>query len=179
MARLLDRPFDLEDLFDTPDDGNRYEVLDGALVVSPPPGPLHQAVVGELHVILHQAARRAGLRVFVAPLAWRIGPGQVPEPDLMVVDPGAVGARAIEGVPVLVAEVLSPTGRYRDLEEKRHLYARAGAPTYWVVDPEVPSLTVLRLAGPGYEEEVRAVGPEPYVTEDPFEVRVVPAGLVS
>ena len=60
-----------------PDDGNRYEVLDGALVVTPPPA-LPTTVVGELFVVLREAARSRGLRVFMAPLAWRIGPVRCP-----------------------------------------------------------------------------------------------------
>ncbi|MGH9114637.1 MAG: Uma2 family endonuclease, partial [Acidimicrobiales bacterium] len=77
MKTVIDRPLDLEDLYDTPDDGNRYEILDGALVMTPPPGPGHQGAVGELFVMLRQAARPLGLRVFTAQVAWRIGTGQV------------------------------------------------------------------------------------------------------
>lgn len=75
MDVVLDRELDLDDLGLTPDDGNRYEILDGAIVMTPPPGTGHQHVVGELFVILHPAARQAGLEVFTAPVAWRIGPG--------------------------------------------------------------------------------------------------------
>ncbi len=81
MATLVDRPFDLEDLYAAPDDGNRYEVLDEALVVTPPPGPVHQTAVGELFVVLREAARPHGLRAFMAPLAWRIGPVRCPNPS--------------------------------------------------------------------------------------------------
>lgn len=179
VATLIDRPFDLEDLFETPDDGNRYEVLDGALVVTPPPGSAHQGAVLELAVLLRQAALPRGLRTFVTPLAWRIGPGQVPEPDLMVVNPDTVTPRAVEGIPLLVVEVLSPTGRNRDLFEKRRLYVQAGAPTYWIVDPTEPSLTVLRLAGAEYEEEAHVVGASAYEASDPLSVRVVPAEIIS
>lgn len=180
MATLIDRPFDLDDLFETPDDGNRYEVLDGALVVTPPPGSAHQEAVLELAVLLRQGALPLGLRTFVAPLAWRIGPGQVPEPDLMVVNADTVTSRAVEGSPpLLVVDVLSPTGRNRDLFEKRRLYAQAGAPTYWIVDPAQPSLTVLRLVGSEYEEEAHVVGTSAYETSDPLPVRIVPAELVS
>ncbi|MGH9074460.1 MAG: Uma2 family endonuclease, partial [Acidimicrobiales bacterium] len=177
MDTILDRPLDLEDLLGTADDGNRYEVLDGALVMTPPPGTDHQDVVARLLVVLHQAARPRGLRVYPAPLAWRIGPGQVPEPDLMVVPPESVTKRAIEGPPVLVVEVLSPAGRNRDISEKRRIYAEGHAAWYWLVDPEEPSLTVLRLAGDHYEDHARVQGRDAYVTEDPFPVRVVPADL--
>lgn len=178
VETVIDRALDLEDLFASPDDGNRYEVLDGALVVTPPPGTVHQTVAGRLFVILDQAARACGLRAFFAPLAWRIGPGQVPGPDLMVVSPHAITPRAIERPPLLVVEILSPRGRGRDLSEKRRLYAEGGAHWYWLVDPEVPSLTILRLAGLAYDEEATVEGATVYVTEEPLPVRVVPAELV-
>ncbi|MHB1535513.1 MAG: Uma2 family endonuclease [Acidimicrobiales bacterium] len=179
MEPLLDRALDLEDLYATPDDGNRYEVLDGAVVMSPPPGSVHQIVAAELAALLREGARSRGLRALFAPLAWRIGPGQVPEPDLMVVTPEAIGPRAIERPPLLVVEILSPSARGRDLFEKRRIYADGRAAWYWIVDPEEPSLTVLRLAGDVYEEEARAIDAEAYETEQPFPVRVVPAELLG
>ncbi|MGH9064047.1 MAG: Uma2 family endonuclease [Acidimicrobiales bacterium] len=179
METVLDRALDLEDLDATPDDGNRYEVLDGAIVMTPPPGTDHQAAVGELFVILRAAARPRGLRVLMAPVAWRIGPGQVPEPDLVVASPEVVGKRAVEGPPVLVVEVLSPHGHGRDLHEKRRIYAEGGASWYWIVDPAEPSLCVLRLAGDGYEEEARVTGSQTYETDQPFPVRVEPGELIS
>lgn len=179
VKTVIDRPLDLADLLATPDDGNRYEVLDGALVMTPPPGTSHQHVVGELFVLLRRAARPLGLQTFVAPVAWRIGPGEVPEPDLIVAAPEAVTERAIVGRPLLVVEVLSPTGRDRDLSEKRRIYAAGGAAWYWLVDPAVPSLTVLRLAGQVYEEQARVEGGAAYVTDEPFSVRVVPVKLTT
>jgi len=80
VKTVIDRPLYLEDLRATPEDGNRYEVLDGALVRTPPPGTSHQRVVGELFVLLRQAARPLGLQTFVAPVAWRIGPATYPSP---------------------------------------------------------------------------------------------------
>lgn len=179
MDTLLDRSLDLDDLYATPDDGNRYEILDGALVMSPPLGSTHQIVAAELAAVLREAARPAGLRALFAPLAWRIGSGQVPEPDLMVVAPETIGARAIERPPLLVVEILSPSGRGRDLSEKRRIYAEGGAAWYWIVDPEEPSLTVLRLTAGAYEDEARVTGATAYETARPFAVRVVPAQLLG
>ncbi|MGH9073910.1 MAG: Uma2 family endonuclease [Acidimicrobiales bacterium] len=179
METVLDRALDLEDLDATPDDGNCYEVLDGALVMTPPPDLDHQNALGELFVILHQVARPRGLRVIQAPFAWRIGPGQVPEPDLMVVRPEAVTRRAVVAAPVLVVEALSPHGPGRDLYEKRRIYAAGGAAWYWIVDPAEPSLTVLRLVADVYEEAARVAGAEAYEAEAPFPVRVVPAELLA
>lgn len=178
---MLDRALDLEDLDATPDDGNRWEILDGALVMNPPPSPAHQRVAAELAALLRAASAPHGLKALFAPLAWRIGPGQVPEPDLVVVHPDALGERAIESPPILVVEILSPTGRDRDLSEKRRIYAEGQAAWYWVVDPAEPSLLVLRLAeaGRGYVEHARVVGADAYVSEMPFPVRVVPSELLA
>ena len=178
MSTIIDRDLDIEDLLATPNDGNRYEVLDGALVMTPPPGTSHQNAVGELFVLIRQAARARSLRTFVAPVAWRIGPGQVPEPDLLVVAPEAVTERAVTAPPVLVVEVLSPGNRGRDLSEKRRIYADGGAAWYWIVDPAVPSVTVLRLADGAYVEHARVEGGQILTTEEPVAVRIVPADLL-
>jgi Uma2 family endonuclease len=178
VGMVSGRALDLEDLDATPDDGNRYEVLDGAIVMTPPSGTSHQGVSAELLVLLHAAVRPLGLRVYSAPVAWRIGPGQVPEPDLIVATPDLVTDRAVEGPPVLVVEVLSPTGRGRDLHEKRRIYAEGRAAWYWIVDPAGPSLTLLRLVGEAYEEQARVMGAQAYEAAEPFPVRVVPAELV-
>lgn len=177
MSTIIDRDLDLEDLLATPDDGNRYEVLDGALVVTPPPGTTHQDAVLELAVLVRHAARARGLHTFVAPVAWRISPGQVPEPDLLVVAPEAITERAITAPPVLVVEVLSPSNRGRDLSEKRRIYADGGATWYWIVDPAVPSVTVLRLVDGAYVEHARVEGDQILTTEEPVAVRIVPSEL--
>ena len=176
---VIGRELDIEDLYTTPDDGNRYEILDGALVMTPPPNIRHQSVSGELYTILREAIRGRGLKVLTAPFAWRIGPGQVPEPDLVVAPVHAFTARALEAPPVLAVEILSPGGRGRDLYEKRRIYAAGRAGWYWIVDPDEPSLTVLRLAGAEYVEAARAIGADAYDTDDPFPVRVVPAELTA
>jgi Uma2 family endonuclease len=178
MDIVLGRDLDLGDLYATPDDGNKYEILDGALVMTPPPSTLHQNASAELHVALHAAARTAGLKVLAAPVAWRIGPGQVPEPDLVVAAPEHITQRAVEGPPALVVEIVSPSGRGRDLFEKRRIYAAGRAAWYWILDPDEPTLTVLRLVGDAYEETSRVVGSEAYEAEEPLRLRVVPAALV-
>lgn len=92
--------------------------------------------------------------------------------------PEHVTPRAVVGRPRLVVEVLPPTGRGRDMFEKRRIYAAGGAAWYWIVDPDEPSLTVLRLAGDAYEEAARVVASEAYETSEPLRVRIVPADLV-
>ena len=178
MEVVLGRALDLEDLFATPDDGNCYEILDDAIVMTPPPGTRHQLVVVELIAILRHSARPRGLKVLTAPVAWRIAPGHVPEPDIVVTHPDTITSRAIEGRPAIVVEVLSPSGRGRDLHEKRRIYANGGAAWYWIVDPDEPSLTVMRLAGDEYELAARVVDSEVYEAFEPMSLRIVPAELV-
>ena len=120
---------------------------------------------------LHQGAGASALR-----LADRSG--QIPEPNLIVAAPAVLTDRAVEGAPLLVVEVLSSSGRNRDLFEKRRVYADGRAGEYWIVDPDVPSLTVLRLAGDGYDEVAVVAGENAYETTEPFAVRVVPADIV-
>lgn len=177
MDLVLDRELDFEDLENTPDDGNRYEILDGAMVITPPPYLLHQRVVGRLTVSLDTPARMHGFEVILGPFAWRIGPGQVPEPDAAVANADAITERFLEGAPVLVIEVLSPTGQRRDLVQKRLIYEEGGAAWYWIVDPAAPSLTVLRLNDGVYEQAAHVVGDQAYETREPIAVRVVPTDL--
>ena len=170
-------PFDLADLTDLPEDGLRYEVLDGALVVNPAPSWRHQNIAANLRDLLRRVAPE-GVRVIPAPM-WRIRLGQVPEPDVVVVRREALGELAVEGTPLLVVEVLSPSNRDADLVRKRALYAEAGCPAYWIVDLAEPSILALALSGGAYAEVARVVGDERFETADPFVVSFSPAELAG
>ena len=175
LAAHPERPFDLEDLVAAPDDGYRYEVLDGALVVNAAPTWRHQEITARLLRILADAAP-LGIKVLPSPV-WRIGPGQIPEPDLVVVDVDALGDIAVEGTPMLVIEVLSPSNRGSDLVRKRALYAEAGCPCYWIVDPDGPTVALLELDGSAYHEAARFAGAKRVITDRPFPVEFAPAQL--
>jgi Uma2 family endonuclease len=183
---LLSRPggFTLDDLDRTPEgDGNRYELIDGTLVVSPAPALAHQFVVARLTDRLRDACPPE-LFVFPASPAIRRGRRTSVEPDIAVVRRGDIqlGAQAFTGVPVLVVEVLSPSSLARDQVEKRRVYAGLGVPSYWIVDPSPrtgPAVTVLRL-GPdaGTYVEVAAVGPaDSLAVTAPFPFELRPAEL--
>jgi Uma2 family endonuclease len=177
LEKNLGRPFGLADLLAIPDDGFRYEVLDGAIVVNAPPSRLHQRVVFRLAQLL-DAAAPPDLEVVLAPAAWDIGPGQVPEPDIMVVRTDSPGLAAVEETPLLVVEVLSPSGQSRDRIEKRRIYAEAGCPSYWIVDPDGPGIEVLELDGDRYIETGRTSGGAVLGVSRPFAVELCPADLV-
>ena len=123
-----------------PEDGNRYEVLDGELFVSPAPQPDHQSVVFALARLLDAYVRQHQLGwVFTAPADFEFSPRRYVQPDVCVVKNIGQGrprtwqdARPLS----LVAEVRSDSTARADRFEKRVIYQREGVPDYWIVDPE-------------------------------------------
>ena len=171
------RPLTVDDLAAMPDDGHRYELLDGTLLVSPSPGWSHQEVVGALYRLLY-AHRAAGLRVVVAPFAVGLGSATEVQPDLLVARYDDLRHGRLTGVPLLVVEVLSASTSLVDRTAKRAAYERAGVASYWLVDPDEPSLTVLRLRPEGrYDEVDGGMGSAAVTVEDPFPLTIVPALL--
>ena len=85
----------------------------------------------------------------------------------------------MEVPPVLVAEVLSPSTRVLDLTSKRRVYAEMGIEHFWLVDPTVPSIVAMRLAGGDYAEVARATGEDVMAVDEPFPVEVVPSQLLT
>ncbi len=145
---------DLEILPDQ-ESGDRYEILDGELIVTPSPIPLHQIMLGLgfRSFDAFVARTNAGI-VLTAPVDVVLAPGVVVVPDLLVVARhrlGIIGPKAIEGPPDLVLEIHSPSTRARDLGAKKALYARFGVPEYWAVDPEARTITVFALRDGRYE----------------------------
>ena len=122
-----------------PDDGRRYELLDGELSVTPSPATPHQRTSRGLFRILdaHVEAKRLG-EVFFSPFDVILDRSTVIQPDIVFVDAsraGVVTARAVEGPPTLAVEVLSPSSQRLDRVTKLALYARFGVPHVWIVDP--------------------------------------------
>jgi Uma2 family endonuclease len=147
--------FVADDIWDTPDDGKRYEVIDGGLYVSPPPTLGHQGVVGTLHEYIAPYLRRERRgRLFVAPVGLVLDEENGLQPDLVYVSPeraGILTERGIEGAPDLVVEVLSSSTRARDRGVKMRRYAAAGIPHYWIADPQSRALEAYVLGERGYE----------------------------
>lgn len=122
-----------------PDDGKRYEVVGGELLVTPTPAPRHQRIVGELYHLLRQylAMYPVG-EVLTAPADIEFGPDTLAQPDVFVLPAGIeVHEWAdVEGRLLLAIEVLSPATARADRTLKRVAYQRAGIPEYWIVDPD-------------------------------------------
>jgi Uma2 family endonuclease len=138
----------LEEVHSLPDDGNKYEVVRGELFVTPPPSNDHETITARLTRILDPfvAANALGM-VYHARAVMRFEGSEV-EPDLMVRQPhprGRKGSWDDAPTPILIVEVLSPSTRRRDHEQKRQLYLDAGVPEYWMVDPDAERIRVVRV----------------------------------
>ena len=172
-------PFAVSDLDRMPDDGHRYELLDGTLIVSPAPGPPHQRAAVMLCHILELACPQ-DLIIFPN-VDVRIGPRSALEPDAVVARVADVSGARLARPPLLVAEILSPDSALRDLNLKKAAYERFGIPSYWVIDPDLdqPSLRAFELVDGAYREAAQAAGDVPYRAERPFPVEIVPSQLVA
>ena len=138
------------DLERLPDDGNRYEVLDGELFVTPQAAFDHQFIALELATALRTYCNCYDLGVVVGPGAVVFGKNEL-QPDVHVV-PGPRPPRGTKWaelpIPLLVAEVLSDSTGGRDLGKKREAYLRINIPTYWVVDADERRVFVWTRSSP-------------------------------
>ncbi|AEH09171.1 MULTISPECIES: Uma2 family endonuclease [Protofrankia] len=162
--------FTADDLRQTPEDGRRYELLDGTIAVSPSPGFTHQLVVAHLLAIL-VGAQTGTARTLPAPFDVALPRGRVLQPDIVVMP------HAQAKIPVLVVEVLSRYGRGYDRKEKFDEYERSGIPSYWIIDPDIPEISVFELTAGRYERVTRVEGSATCKVERPFPVSFSPAAL--
>ncbi len=146
--------FTYEDYLALPD-YERYELIDGELVMVPPPSWTHQGVVLDLGASLKAfAARRALGSVSIAPFNVTLPDDTVVQPDVLFISAGResiITESAAQGAPDLVVEILSPSTARYDKTTKRDIYARNGVREYWQVDTDARSVTVLLLGDGGYE----------------------------
>lgn len=167
-----------DDLAAMPDDGHRYELIDGTLVVTPAPSWGHQGVSSELNSILKDACPPE-LRVFYAPMDVVLTKKTVLQPDLLVARRSDLGAHDLPTVPLLAVEILSPSTRHIDLGLKRSRYEAAGCPSYWVIDPSVPSIMAWELVDGRYELAGEATGDQDLELTKPYPVKINPARLLE
>ncbi len=134
----------------------RYEVLDGAVVVTPPARLAHERLVPRLAAAL--LATVPDDHVVLGPnYAVRYRPGSFLLPDLLVARADDCDDDGTRRPPLVVVEVLSPSTRRRDLGEKQQVYAELGVPHYWLLDPDAEAL-VLRLVDGAYVPVRRTAG---------------------
>lgn len=132
-----------------PDDGNRYEIVNGVLIMAPAPSPEHQSIAVRIAYYLFPLIDLAGKgRLFTAPLDVDLGPKNVFQPDVVVIlneHLSRIQGKKIVGAPDLVVEVASQSTAAYDRLTKYEKYAQAGIPEYWIVKPKTRTVEVMVL----------------------------------
>jgi Uma2 family endonuclease len=150
------RRFTVDELESFPDDGNRYELLDGVLFVSPQTGLPHQIVATELSRILGTAVENDPQTFIAAPGVVEVGPALHMEPDILIGRLPEQGTRW-DAVPEhwLAVEVSGTGSRIYDREYKRDAYLAVGVREVWLVDLERRRISVARPGSAREEQEAR------------------------
>lgn len=174
------RPFTVHDLEAMPDDGRRYEIIDGMLLVSPAPGWSHQEMSLTLYTVLRQACP-VGLRVLAAPFALRTALTSEVQPDVLVASYGDLTEACLPVAPLLVVETLSRSTQLYDQNNKKAHYERLGVRSYWLLNPAQPGgLEAHELDEQGhYQLLAKVTGDEVFSAQRPFSVEVCPARLLD
>jgi Uma2 family endonuclease len=165
-----------DDYCSLPNDGQRYEIIEGRLYVNPAPTSAHQIVSKRLQYQFYELERAGQALVFNAPFDVFL-PGTSPvQPDLVVLTPeqrALVQKKGLYGVPTVIIEILSPGTSSYDGIIKLKRYAASGVPWYWLVDLQDRSLEVLRLQDDGhYLIEAALIEGDVYSPDAPFPVVV-------
>ena len=174
----FDRPLTQRDLDHCPDDGNRYELIEGSLFVSPFQSYAHQQVASALTVDLGNFVRdqRLGL-VLCAGLKVVLGESTAVGPDLVYISNQRMGgsrADGFYGAPDLVVEILGEKPAV-DTFVKKNQYAKAGIPHYWIVDPSRRTLDAFRLEA-GRHHRAASLREEDSFSPELFPGLVIPLG---
>lgn len=148
-----------------PDDGNRYEVIGGVLYMSTAPSPIHQWIIRNIFLALYEQIDAPEIGVTLWSPIGLFMPGCDPaQPDILVIrtdDLGIITADGIEGIPALLIEILSPGNPATDTDIKRHAYARAGVPEYWIVRPDTRDILILSAPDAALADYTSSVRVEP------------------
>lgn len=156
------RKLTYDDCLHLPQDGKRYEILDGDLYVTAAPSPKHQRTLRELLYWLHSFLREHRLgEVFSAPLDVLLSRHDTVQPDLLYISNERLlilRERNIRGAPDLVVEILSPSTRRMDEDIKLRRYEALGVREYWLIDPTRQAARIYRRSDErlGLEEDLAA-----------------------
>lgn len=147
-----------EDYAALPQDGHRYEIVNGVLLMAPAPNTDHQSIAVRLTHYLFVHAELAGLgRIFSAPIDMELAPKQVYQPDVVVllnIHLDRIATKKIMGAPDLAVEIASPSTATLDRLTKYEHYAQAGIAEYWIVKPTARTIEVMVLE----HEQYRSLG---------------------
>ncbi|MGH2533247.1 MAG: Uma2 family endonuclease [Thermomicrobiales bacterium] len=144
------------DLAGFPDDGHRYELIEGDLYVSPAPSRWHQRLNGRFYLLLHHAVEVTGWgEVYYAPLDVLFTDDNYVQPDLLVIRKERLDIfheDRFEGPPDIVIEIVSPSNPSYDEVKKANLYAAFGVLDYWLAYPLTKRFRMMKLENGQYVE---------------------------
>lgn len=150
-SRSSPKKWTYDDYLKLPEDGKRYEIIEGELFVTNAPSYRHQFAVGELFAILRQYVKENQLgQVVIAPFEVHLSETTRPvQPDIFFVNAKRWPQGEVpffEGAPDLIVEVLSPGSIRADRSIKFSAYEQAGVSEYWIVNPHLEAVEVYKLA---------------------------------
>ena len=162
MATEIIPKLTYEEFRELPDDGKRYELIRGEVHLTPSPATKHQLTLFNLSGSLFVYSKRSPVGVVaVAPLDVRLSHDTAVQPDLIFVSnarANIIRENYIDGAPDLVVEILSPSTAAHDRATKLTLYAEAGVPEVWLLDPNAKTVEVLKLQGRKYVLDAALAG---------------------
>ncbi len=176
-----DRPLTVDDLDLLPGDGNKYELDDGLLVVSPASANMHQLVLHRLSVTLAGACPAAFLILPGPGLEMSRTHYRVPDLAVLRADDFDADGKSVTRSPVLAVEIASPSTALYDRNRKKDVYAGFGIESYWIVKPDLdkPSVTAFELRRGEYRVVAEVSGGDAFRPVRPFACEIVPASLVA
>jgi Uma2 family endonuclease len=173
-----DRVLTVDDLDDLPDDGLRYELDDGMLIVSPAPAIIHGFALFRLaHILIGACPPHLvvvdGAGITMSRFQYRI-------PDLTVAPVECLKSMSLEAPPPLVVEVASKRTRLYDRNRKKDVYQGFGIQAYWIVEPDQdhPQLFAFDLQDGKYQLVSAVADDEQFQAVHPFPVMIRPSALV-
>ena len=142
------KKYTYEDYLKTSDD-KQYELIDGELLMTPSPVPNHQRISRKLEFILEKFVTENNLgEIFDAPCDVYLDDENVIQPDILFISLdrlAIIGEKNIQGAPDLAVEIISENSAYKDMVQKKRLYARFGVKEYWVVIPDCEEIEIYIL----------------------------------
>lgn len=156
MATVIEKKkkYTYKDYVKIPDD-KRYELIGSELLITPSPTTKHQMISERLGYKLRTFISKNRLgEIFYAPCDVYLDEENVVQPDIMFISKerlNIIEERNVQGAPCITIEIISERSAYRDMVQKKKLYARFGIKEYWIVIPEEESIEVYSLENGIYQ----------------------------
>lgn len=153
--RIPRKMYAYQDYLKLPADGNRYEVIEGELIMTPAPYTIHQRVSRKIVYELISFVEKEKIgELYYAPIDVLLSNINVVQPDILFISNQnfhIITEKNIKGTPDLIIEIISPSTGYYDLIAKQELYEKFGVKEYWLVDPKKQRFEIYENMGQKFE----------------------------